>query len=79
MKRSKLGANPLINHDEDREVEKNKDQDFIQCVPSIVSKSFNQNLVRPIEEEKLVEENWDLDPDKAQGLDVFFISFYRDF
>ena len=50
--------------------------DFLSNIPPLVSLEDNIGLVKPFTEQEIVDFIWAMDPDKALGLDGFFIHLF---
>ena len=61
---------------EQRKIEPNEIAIMLENIHLIITKEDNFELIKPIEEEEMLKEIWDLEPNKSFGLDEFSISFY---
>ena len=50
---------------------------MLENIPLIIIEYGNFELIKPIEDKEILKFIWDLEPDKAFGLDKFSISFYK--
>jgi hypothetical protein len=52
-------------------------EEMLENIPTMVMSEENSFLMNPIEESEIKNAIWSLDTDKAWGLMVFYVSFYR--